>query len=184
VSTKTESKAAVSDLTRASTHLFSRVISACVAASDFCAWLFFGVCADVRTAVVCVSLMSLPMRIVDSTSAGRQGSAVWKITYVCTLCGTFLLFKVQAAQGVATMNKKRRAAKKHMGSSIDDFLRDEGIFEEAQAQAIKEIKLDVAVTRAAAILQKHMGSLAPPKAKAMLKDLHKLAVKSSRSAAR
>lgn len=29
--------------------------------------------------------------------------------------------------------------KKHMGSSIDDFLRDEGIFEEAQAQAIKEV---------------------------------------------
>ena len=26
-----------------------------------------------------------------------------------------------------------------MGSSIDDFLKDEGIFEEAQAQAIKEI---------------------------------------------
>lgn len=30
-------------------------------------------------------------------------------------------------------------SKKHMGSSIDDFLRDEGIFEEAQAQAIKEV---------------------------------------------
>jgi len=28
---------------------------------------------------------------------------------------------------------------KHMGSSIDDFLKREGIFEEAQAQAIKEI---------------------------------------------
>lgn len=26
-----------------------------------------------------------------------------------------------------------------MGSSIDDFLKDEGIFEEAQAQAIKEV---------------------------------------------
>ena len=29
--------------------------------------------------------------------------------------------------------------KKHMGSSIDDFLAEEGIFEEAQAQAIKEV---------------------------------------------
>ena len=28
---------------------------------------------------------------------------------------------------------------KHMGSSIDDFLKDEGIFEEAQAQAVKEV---------------------------------------------
>ena len=26
-----------------------------------------------------------------------------------------------------------------MGSSVDDFLRDEGIFEEAQAQAVKEV---------------------------------------------
>lgn len=26
-----------------------------------------------------------------------------------------------------------------MGSSIDDFLREEGIFEEAQAQTIKEV---------------------------------------------
>jgi hypothetical protein len=82
------------------------------------------------------------------------------------------------------MNKKRRTAKKHMGSSIDDFLRDEGIFEETQAQTIKEIMLDTAVTRAAAILQEHMESSAPSKAKAMLKDLHKLAVKSSRSANR
>ena len=29
--------------------------------------------------------------------------------------------------------------KKHMGSSIDDFLKQEGIFEEAQAEAIKEV---------------------------------------------
>ena len=29
--------------------------------------------------------------------------------------------------------------KKRMGSSIDDFLKEEGIFEEAQAQAIKEV---------------------------------------------
>ena len=30
-------------------------------------------------------------------------------------------------------------SKKHMGSSIDDFLKAEGIFEEAQAQAVKEV---------------------------------------------
>lgn len=30
-------------------------------------------------------------------------------------------------------------SKKNMGSSIDDFLKEEGIFEEAQAEAIKEV---------------------------------------------
>lgn len=30
-------------------------------------------------------------------------------------------------------------SKKHMGSSLDGFLKEEGIFEEAQAQAIKEV---------------------------------------------
>ena len=30
-------------------------------------------------------------------------------------------------------------SKKHMGSSIDDLLKEEGIFEEAQAQAVKEV---------------------------------------------
>jgi predicted XRE-type DNA-binding protein len=30
-------------------------------------------------------------------------------------------------------------SKKHMGSSIDDFLKEEGIFEETQAHAIKEV---------------------------------------------
>ena len=29
--------------------------------------------------------------------------------------------------------------KKHMGSGIDDFLKEECIFEEAQAQAVKEV---------------------------------------------
>lgn len=82
------------------------------------------------------------------------------------------------------MGKKRATGKKHMGSSIDDFLKHEGIFEEAQAQAIKEAKLDAVVTRAAAILQEHLEGLAPTQAKAMLKDLGKLATKSSRSATR
>ena len=30
-------------------------------------------------------------------------------------------------------------SKKHMGSSVDDFLKQEGIFDEAQAQAVKEV---------------------------------------------
>ena len=30
-------------------------------------------------------------------------------------------------------------SKKNMGSSIDEFLKEEGIFEEAQAQAVKEV---------------------------------------------
>jgi hypothetical protein len=30
-------------------------------------------------------------------------------------------------------------SKKRMGSSIDDFLKEEGIFEEAQAQAVNEV---------------------------------------------
>ena len=30
-------------------------------------------------------------------------------------------------------------SKKHMGSSIEDFMKEEGVFEEAQAQAIKEV---------------------------------------------
>src|SRR6266702_4782169 len=30
-------------------------------------------------------------------------------------------------------------SKKHMGSNIDDFLKEEGIFEEAQSQAVKEV---------------------------------------------
>jgi antitoxin HicB len=37
------------------------------------------------------------------------------------------------------MSKKRKNRKTHLGSSIDDFLKKEGIFEEAQAQAIKEV---------------------------------------------
>jgi antitoxin HicB len=37
------------------------------------------------------------------------------------------------------MSKKRKGRKSHMGSSIDDFLKEEGIFAEAQSQAIKEV---------------------------------------------
>src|ERR1700686_5112198 len=37
------------------------------------------------------------------------------------------------------MSKKRKNRKKHMGSSIDDFLKKEGIFEESEAQAVREV---------------------------------------------
>jgi len=30
-------------------------------------------------------------------------------------------------------------SKKHLGTSLDDFLKEEGVFEEAQAQAVKEV---------------------------------------------
>ena len=30
-------------------------------------------------------------------------------------------------------------SKRHMGSGIDDFLKEEGVFEAAQAQAVKEV---------------------------------------------
>jgi antitoxin HicB len=63
----------------------------------------------------------------------------------------------QASEGVRTMNKK------HLGSSIDDFLREENIFEESQAQAIKEVvawqlttamkKKNISKTRMAALLR-------------------------------
>jgi antitoxin HicB len=63
----------------------------------------------------------------------------------------------QASEGVGTMSKK------HMGSSIDDFLKEEGIFEEAQAEAVKEVvawqlaeemrKKKISKARMAAMLQ-------------------------------
>jgi predicted dinucleotide-utilizing enzyme len=37
------------------------------------------------------------------------------------------------------MTKKRKIQKKKMGSSIDAFLQEEGIFEAAQAQAVREV---------------------------------------------
>lgn len=44
-------------------------------------------------------------------------------------------------------------SKKRIGSSIDDFLKEEGIFEEAQAKAIKEV---VAWQLAEAMKQQHI----------------------------
>jgi hypothetical protein len=40
---------------------------------------------------------------------------------------------------MSKVGKARKKSKKHMGSSIDDFLKEEGIFEEAQAEAVKEV---------------------------------------------
>ncbi len=48
----------------------------------------------------------------------------------------------------------------------------------------KKSKLDEAVEKTAAILESHMSTLPPARAKAMRKDLHVLAVKSSRNASR
>jgi len=48
------------------------------------------------------------------------------------------------------MSKKRKQRKNHMVASSDDFLKQEGIFEEAQAQAVKEVvawQLDVAMRK-------------------------------------
>ena len=44
-------------------------------------------------------------------------------------------------------------SKKHMGSSLDDFLKEEGDFDEAQTQAIKEV---VAWQLAAAMKKKNL----------------------------
>jgi hypothetical protein len=50
--------------------------------------------------------------------------------------------------------------------------------------ATKKAKLDAAARRVAEILQEHMETLPYPEAKAMRKEIHELAVKSSRSATR
>jgi len=57
------------------------------------------------------------------------------------------------------VNIKQR--RNHMGSSIDGFLREEGIFEEAQAQAVKEVvawQLDEAMKKQK-ISKNRMGTL-------------------------
>jgi hypothetical protein len=52
------------------------------------------------------------------------------------------------------------------------------------AMAIKKSKLDAAVQRTAEIIKEHLGTLPPTEAQATLKDIHKLAVKSSRQKGR
>jgi antitoxin HicB len=51
----------------------------------------------------------------------------------CTLEDTAAPHQNGGRKGVGAMSKK------HLGSSIDNFLKEEGIFEETQAQAIKEV---------------------------------------------
>src|SRR5260370_42436090 len=47
--------------------------------------------------------------------------------------GERLSVGAETSEGAGAMSKK------HMGSSIDDFLKEEGIFDETQAQAVKEV---------------------------------------------
>jgi hypothetical protein len=59
--------------------------------------------------------------------AGR-GSVFVQSYYIRCMLGA-----ARIPEGVRAMSRK------HMGSSIDDFLKKEGIFDEAQAQAVKEV---------------------------------------------
>jgi hypothetical protein len=43
------------------------------------------------------------------------------------------------ANGTQAPERVGIVSRKNMGSSIDDFLKEEGIFEEAQTQAVKEV---------------------------------------------
>jgi hypothetical protein len=43
----------------------------------------------------------------------------------------------KANEGVGEMKRKKR--NKHVGSSLDDFLKEEDIFEETQTKAVKEV---------------------------------------------
>lgn len=40
---------------------------------------------------------------------------------------------------MSKIRNKRKTRKSHMGSTIDNFMKREGIFEESQAQAVKEV---------------------------------------------
>jgi antitoxin HicB len=66
----------------------------------------------------------------DSDGAARERP----LLYILRYSGAAVrLIDAEAQEGLGAMSKK------HMGSSIDDFLKEEGIFEEAQAQAVKEV---------------------------------------------
>jgi len=84
-------------------------------------------------------------------------------------------------------------SKKHMGSSIDDFLKEEGVFEEAQAQAIKEVvawqlgqamkKKKISKSRMAALLKTSrtkVDRLLDPKNDITLSSLERAAAMSGR----
>ena len=63
-----------------------------------------------------------------------NGAGLWEIrTDLPTKRIARVLFCFYGEHGVDAMSKK------NMGSSIDDFLKEEGIFEETQVQAVKEV---------------------------------------------
>jgi hypothetical protein len=62
-----------------------------------------------------------------------SGSAAWIHQEKPNHAGGRSCIGAQASEGAGAMSKK------HLGSSIDDSLKEEGIFEEVQAQAIKEV---------------------------------------------
>ena len=77
---------------------------------------------------------------------------------------------------------------KHLGSGIDDFLKEEGIFEESQAQAVKEVvawqlaeamkKKKISKARMAALLKtsrSQVDRLLDPKNDVMLSSLQRAA---------
>jgi antitoxin HicB len=79
-------------------------------------------------------------------------------------------------------------SRKHMGSSIDDFLKAEGIFEEAQTEAVKEVvawqlaeemrKKNISKARMAAMLKtsrSQVDRLLDPKNDIMLSSLQRAA---------
>jgi hypothetical protein len=69
----------------------------------------------------------------DLPLSRTPGSAAWFHQENPNHAGRRSCFGAQASEGAGAMSKK------HLGSSIDDFLKEEGIFEEVQAQAIKEV---------------------------------------------
>jgi antitoxin HicB len=61
-------------------------------------------------------------------------------------CGTAWIHKENASNtgrgfeaGEEAEKRDRPMSKKHIGSSLDDYLKEEGIYEETQAKAIKEV---------------------------------------------
>jgi predicted XRE-type DNA-binding protein len=86
------------------------------------------------------------------------------------------------------MRKKGKSRKSHVGSSIDDFMKEEGIFEEAQAQAVKEVvawqldeamkKKKISKNRMATLLgtsRTHVDRLLNPKSDITLSSLQRAA---------
>ena len=69
-------------------------------------------------------------RLAFTVSAGRTARVLQEDS---RNAGRGFVAGAEAQEGVGAMSKK------HMGSSVDDFLKEEGIFEEAQVQAVKEV---------------------------------------------